>query len=470
MLPLVEFRVLDHNAIALGIDLGELMENAGQAVADTLRERFPDKRRIVVACGSGNNGGDGLVIARLLTEAGLDVKVVLAGEPRSEIAQQARARWGGEVHPPQALAKLLAEAEMSIDALLGSGLQGGLREPYGSMAAALNEGPPVLAVDVPSGLGLPEAVQPQLTVTFHALKEGMSETSCGEIIVADIGFPPEAEICTGPGELQLLPPTDATARKGQNGVVAFVGGGPYTGAPSLAAMGAYRMGADLVPMYVPESAASVVARHAPELIVHSLPGDHFAPEHVATVLEAEAKADVLLVGPGLGRHSDTIAAVDKLLRKWQKPCVVDADGLFRLEPEAAQGALLTPHAGELARLAKATDITSGDDEREAIVREIALAYSATVLAKGPEDIITDGTHTRCNRTGHPRLAVGGTGDVLAGMCAAAMARGLTGFQAGRVAAWLLGTAGERAAKVHGAGFLATEVAAQVPLVIREQLS
>jgi len=141
-----------------------------------------------------------------------------------------------------------------------------------------------------------------------------------------------------------------------------------------------------------------------------------------------------------------------------------------LEPEAAQGALLTPHAGELTRLAKAADITSGDDGREAMVREIALAYSATVLAKGPEDIITDGTHTRCNRTGHPRLAVGGTGDVLAGMCAAAMARGLTGFQAARVAAWLLGIAGERAAEVHGAGFLATEVAAQVPLVIREQLS
>ena len=115
MLPLVEFRVLDHNAIALGIDLGELMENAGKAVADTLRERFPEAQHIVVACGSGNNGGDGLVIARLLTEAGLDVKVVLAGEPRSEIAQQARARWGGEVHPPQALAKLLAGADVAVD-------------------------------------------------------------------------------------------------------------------------------------------------------------------------------------------------------------------------------------------------------------------------------------------------------------------------------------------------------------------
>ena len=465
MLPLVEFRVLDHNAIALGIDLGELMENAGKAVADTLRERFPEAQRIVVACGSGNNGGDGLVIARLLTEAGLDVKVVLAGEPRSEIAQQARARWGGEVHPPQALAKLLAEAEMSIDALLGSGLQGGLREPYGSMAVALNEGPPVLAVDVPSGLGLPDAVQPQLTVTFHALKEGMSETSCGEIIVADIGFPPEAEICTGPGELQLLPPTDVTARKGQNGVVAFVGGGPYTGAPSLAAMGAYRMGADLVPMYVPESAASVVARHAPELIVHSLPGDHFAPEHVATVLEAEAKADVLLVGPGLGRDSETVAAVNALLREWCKPRVIDADALFGLQPAAAQDALLTPHAGELARLAKAAGIDVGG--REATVTAVARAYGATVLAKGPEDIISDGSCTRRNRTGHPRLAVGGTGDVLAGMCAAALARGLTGFQAARLAAWLLGTAGERAAELHGAGFLATEVAAQVPLVMRD---
>jgi len=469
MLPLVEFRVLDHNAVALGVDLGELMENAGKVVADTLRERFPDAQRIVVACGSGNNGGDGLVVARLLAEAGLDVDVVLADEPRSSISQQARDRWEGEVHPPQALTKLLAGADVAVDALLGSGLRGELREPYSSMITALNTGPPVVAVDVPSGLGLSGAVQPQLSMTFHALKEGMTEATCGEIIIADIGFPPEAERYTGSGELQLLPPVDATARKGQNGVVVFVGGGPYTGAPSLAAMGAYRMGADLVPMYVPESAASVVARHAPELIVHPLPGDYFALGHVATVLEAEAKADVLLVGPGLGRDSETVAAVDKLLRRWQKPCVVDADGLFGLQPEAAQRALLTPHAGELARLAKAIGIAPGDDGREATVRAVALAYSATVLAKGPEDIITDGTHTRRNRTGHPRLAVGGTGDVLAGMCAAAMARGLTGFQAARVAAWLLGTAGERAAEVHGAGFLATEVAAQVPLVIREQL-
>jgi NAD(P)H-hydrate epimerase len=182
-----------------------------------------------------------------------------------------------------------------------------------------------MAMDVPSGLGLPGAVVPKLTVTFHALKKGMDAASCGEIIVTDIGFSPEAERYTGPGELQLLPPVDASARKGQNGVVVFVGGGPYTGAPSLAAMGAYRMGADLVPMFVPESAASIVARYAPELIVHSLPGDYFTPEHVATVLEAEAKADVLLVGPGLGRHPETVAGVDALLRTWHKPCVVDAD-------------------------------------------------------------------------------------------------------------------------------------------------
>ena len=394
---------------------------------------------------------------------------MLAGEPRSAISRQARDRWKGEVHPPQALAKLLSGADVAVDALLGSGLRGELREPYGEMVAALNGGPPVMAMDVPSGLGLPGAVVPKLTVTFHALKKGMDAASCGEIIVTDIGFSPEAERYTGPGELQLLPPVDASARKGQNGVVVFVGGGPYTGAPSLAAMGAYRMGADLVPMFVPESAASIVARHAPELIVHSLPGDHFTPEHIATVLEAEAKADVLLVGPGLGRHPETVAGVDALLRTWHKPCVVDADGLFKLQPEAVQGALLTPHAGELARLAKAASIEAVENDREVMVMAIAYAYGCTLLAKGPEDIITDGTQTRYNRTGHPRLAVGGTGDVLAGMCAAAMARGLTGFQAARVAAWLLGIAGERAAEVHGAGFLATEVAAQVPLVIREVL-
>jgi len=453
MLPLAEFRVLDHNAVALGTDLGELMETAGKAVADALRERFPHAQRIIVACGSGNNGGDGFVTARLLADAGLEVAVVLAGEPRSAISRQARDRWKGEVHPPQALAKLLSGADVAVDALLGSGLRGELREPYREMVAVLNDGPTVVAMDVPSGLGLPEAVVPKLTVTFHAMKEGMDTASCGEIIVADIGFPPEAERYTGPGELQLLPPVDAGARKGQNGIVAFVGGGPYTGAPSLAAIGAYRMGADLVPMFVPESAATIVAKHAPELIVHPLPGAHFVPTHVATVLEVE------LVGPGLGRDPETVAAVDKLLRAWSKPRVIDADGLFGLEPSAAQNALLTPHAGELARLAKAADIDA--DGREATVTAVARAYGATVLAKGPEDIISDGSRTRRNRTGHPRLAVGGTGDVLAGMCAAVLARGLTGFQAARVAAWLLGTAGERA------GFMATEVAAQVPLVIRD---
>ena len=465
MLPLAEFRVLDHNAVALGTDLGELMETAGKAVADALRERFPHAQHIIVACGSGNNGGDGFVTARLLADAGLEVAVVLAGEPRSVISRQARDRWKGEVHPPQALAKLLSGADVAVDALLGSGLRGELREPYREMVAVLNDGPPVVAMDVPSGLGLPEAVVPKLTVTFHAMKEGMDTASCGEIIVADIGFPPEAERYTGPGELQLLPPADTSARKGQNGVVAFVGGGPYTGAPSLAAIGAYRMGADLVPMFVPESAASIVAKHAPELIVYPLPGTHFAPEHIATVLEVEAKADVLLVGPGLGRDSETVAAVNALLREWCKPRVIDADALFGLQPAAAQDALLTPHAGELARLAKAADIDA--DGREATVTAVARAYGATVLAKGPEDIISDGTRTRRNRTGHPRLAVGGTGDVLAGMCAAAMARGLTGFQAARVAAWLLGTAGERAAELHGSGFMATEVAAQVPLVMRD---
>ncbi len=179
MLPLTEFRVLDHNAVALGIDLGELMETAGKAVADALHERFPHAQRIIVACGSGNNGGDGFVVARLLAEVGLDVAVVLAGEPRSAISQRARDRWEGEVHPPSALIELLADADVAVDALLGSGLHGELRKPYGDMVAALNNGPPVVATDVPSGLGLPGAVQPQLTVTFHALKEGMTEASCG---------------------------------------------------------------------------------------------------------------------------------------------------------------------------------------------------------------------------------------------------------------------------------------------------
>jgi len=497
-LPLIEFRVLDHNAVAMGTDLGDLMKNAGRAVADAVRARWPAARRAVVACGPGNNGGDGFVAARLLREAGLAVDVVLAAEPRSALAQRSRERWGGAVHDAEALPGLLsagalaedeadgaaespdgdaaaAEPEgdgaafgaaaagdtVAIDALLGSGLRGALREPYATLAAMLNTHPAVLSVDVPTGLGLHGAVVPGATVTFHALKEGMTPETCGDIEVADIGFPPEAQRFTGPGEVQLLPPLPPDARKGDGGVVVIVGGGPYTGAPALAARAAYRFGADLVYLLVPESAAAMVAGFAPEFMVSWLPGAFFGPEHIDMVLGFAERADALLVGPGLGRHPHTQAAVTQLVMRWRKPRILDADALYGLPPDVARGTLLTPHAGELARLAQAAG-TPPDDPPA-----LAARLGCTLLAKGPVDVITNGSQTCENRTGHVRMRVGGTGDVLAGAVAAAAARGLMPFQTARVAAWAVGRAGELAAQDFGDGFLAGEVADRLPLALRQ---
>ena len=173
------------------------------------------------------------------------------------------------------------------------------------------------------------------------------------------------------------------------------------------------------------------------------------------------RADALLVGPGLGRHPHTQAAVTQLVMRWRKPRILDADALYGLPPDVARGTLLTPHAGELARLAQAAG-TPPDDPPA-----LAARLGCTLLAKGPVDVITNGSQTCENRTGHVRMRVGGTGDVLAGAVAAAAARGLMPFQTARVAAWAVGRAGELAAQDFGDGFLAGEVADRLPLALRQ---
>lgn len=489
MLPLVEFRVLDHNAVAIGISLARLMERAGEAVARGIVERWSTPGQALVFCGPGNNGGDGLVVARLLVGLGWGVTVVLvasagSGELRTELARSVYERLPREVSrlfwgqgpPPREVEDGLQRATIAVDALLGSGLAGRLREPFATAVNLLNDScKPVVSVDVPTGLGAEPIVRPVLTVTFAEAKEGMDPDNSGEIVEADIGFPHEAHDRCGPGEAQLWPRPDPGARKGDHGRVVIIGGGPYAGAPILAGLGAFRSGADLVYLLVPENVAEAAKAHMPEFIVQPLEGDHLAHHHMDIIGTYDEMADAVVLGPGLGRAPETREAVLELIQRLKSPLVVDADALFalggdlgtldsraRAHARPSDLTILTPHRGELERI--------GGQRTATGLKAFANEVRATVLAKGPVDLITDGEYLKENHSGNPRMAAGGTGDVLAGCVGALKARGLSGYQAARLGAYLVGSAGDLALEELGWGYLASEVAHRIPGALRLALS
>jgi NAD(P)H-hydrate epimerase len=305
----------------------------------------------------------------------------------------------------------------------------------------------IISVDVPSGIGSEHAVIPDVTVTFHDYKKEMTEKNSGTIILRDVGFPDFVDRKTGPGELLLYPDFESGKHKGQNGKVAIIGGGPYSGAPALAALGAYRTGIDLVHVFVPDSSYDPVSGFIPELIVHRLPGDIFTEEHLDFVLEKISEFDAVVVGPGIGKQEQTRKAVVELVRSCDN-IVLDADAIFDFEFGEGH-VLLTPHHGELNRLIP-------DSEPENLLK-YAAKRGATLLVKGEVDLITDGTFLKMNSSGHPRMAVGGTGDVLSGVCGALMAKGLTPFESARLGAYSLGKAGEICYEEIGSGFLPTDL-------------
>jgi NAD(P)H-hydrate epimerase len=465
MMRLSESRLLDMNAEALGVGTAELMENAGRAVADAVLSRTEGD--VLIACGGGNNGGDGAVAARHLAgRRGVTVALAVtrSGAKSQLLERNLRALPRSvrllECAEPEELPK----AGVIVDALLGTGLRAEPREPYASWIKAMNRsGATIVSVDVPSGLGTGLAVKPDITVTFHDAKEGMTAASSGDVIIADIGIPAEAHRYTGPGEFTLYPIPAKDTRKGLNGSLLIVGGGPYAGAPALAAFGAQAVGVDLAVVAAPSSCSNIVASYSPNFIVRPLEGDLLSPGNVEAVAELSRDADAVLVGPGLGREPETVKAVRSLLSKLKRPVVIDADGLSAL----AQGkpmpftvpAVLTPHSGEFTRLGGSEEL---DGEA---VSAIARKLKATVLLKRPVDIISDGERVKLNRTGNPAMSHGGTGDVLAGLVGGLLAKGLEPFDAARLGAYISGLAGDDAFDNVGYSLTATDVVACVPRVL-----
>jgi NAD(P)H-hydrate epimerase len=295
-------------------------------------------------------------------------------------------------------------------------------------------------------------------VTFHDQKPGLVDVDA-TVTVADIGIPDAAETFVGRGDLQAVSrPEDA--HKGDFGRVLVVGGGPYTGAPALSGQAAMRAGADLAFVATPSRVADVVQGYEAGLIVRELAGDLVLERHVDQLLDEALDADCVVLGPGLGASDGTLDAVDDFLSLYDGKAVVDADAL-QVVPDVDSDAdlLCTPHQGEFA--AMGGEPAEDWRDRAANAEALAAELDATLLVKGAHDVVTDGETTRVNRTGNPGMTVGGTGDVLAGVCGALFATH-DAVTAGAVGAYVNGAAGDAVVDDQGYGLLASDLLDEVP--------
>jgi hydroxyethylthiazole kinase-like uncharacterized protein yjeF len=474
MLTSKEMAVLDANSEYLGVSVETLMENAGFAVAGTIEKEFGTGLRIAVLCGCGNNGGDGFVAARYLREKN-DVDVILARSTDHIIGQAA---WNNFERVQEISKKYqgqdLTAYNLIVDALLGTGFNGEMREPFNKIIKSINQsGIPVLAVDIPSGMGSNISVRADVTVSLHDVKIGMNEKNSGKIIIQDIGIPIDASRYCGPGDYAYYPIPSKSSHKGQNGRLLIIGGGPYTGAPFLAAMGAYRIGVDLVHIAAPISSSSVISSYSPNLIVHPMPGSVIMASDLARLRTIMRDKDAVLIGSGIGRDPQTFEAVKGIVKQCELPFVVDADAFAALagKMDALKGktGILTPHTGEFLKLT-GEDLSEDLEIRVQQVRKLAERTGMTVILKGAVDIVTDGNEVRLNRTGNAGMSVGGTGDVLAGICAGLLAKGMDPFHAARIAAFTNGAAGDIAFDDFSFGMLATDMLDPIPRVMRRSLN
>jgi len=474
-----QVRALDAYAIeAQGIPAYTLMKRAGEAALRHLRSRWPKAHRVAIVCGGGNNGGDGYVLARFAQAAGLTVRVLAASDPEQlkGAARQAFEDFsanGAEAHP--FAASLLAEDEVVVDALLGTGLKGEVRAEHAAAIRAINQcGRPVFALDVPSGLdadaGVPhgEAVRADCTVTFVGLKTGLlvgeGPEYTGTVVFDDLEvIPPAGEFVprlTRIVEAEVraaLPRRRRAAHKGDFGRVLIVGSGPgMPGATRLAGEACLRVGAGLTTVAAAPENVAAIASGRPELICIALTDS-------GSLSDALSRADVVAIGPGLGRSAWAREALEAVLAA-DKPLVVDADALNLLAEAEVLGRddwILTPHPGEAARLLSVTTEQVQRDRLSSLDRLIA-RFKGTIVLKGAGTLVggTGETPGVCER-GNPGMATAGSGDVLTGAIAGILAQCRDPWAAARVGVLVHAMAGDAAARVGERGVLASDLAREL---------
>ena len=475
-----QVRAIDAHAIdVLGVPGYTLMKRAGEAALRYLRQRWPTAHRVVIVCGSGNNGGDGYVLARFAQAAGLTVSVLAAVSPEALRGNARQAyddlRASGVTVRPFSPERL-KDGDVIVDALLGTGLTGGVRPDMAAVIGAINASDRrIFALDVPSGLdsdtGMPhgEAVRADCTVTFVGLKTGLftgdGPEFAGTVSFDDLelappdsaAFQPRLERIVEADIQQALPRRRRAANKGDFGRVLIVGSGTgMPGAARLAGEACLRVGAGLVTVAVAPENVAAISSGRPELICLPLTDP-------SALAEAVDRANVLAIGPGLGRTAWSRAALDIVLR-CEKPVVLDADALNLIAEtrcRARDNWILTPHPGEAGRL---LGIPTDDiqNDRLAALDRLTERYGGTVVLKGAGTLV--GFHGRtpglCER-GNPGMASAGTGDVLTGAIAGILAQCHDTWLAARVGVLVHAMAGDAAARTGERGLLAGDVAREL---------
>lgn len=476
----------------VGVPSLELMEAAGRAVAEVVAELAPEGP-VRVVCGKGNNGGDGFVAARLLREMGFEVEALLLW-PGDELGGDAAfnfERCGGELLEGDPTERLAGSGAI-VDAIFGTGFEGAPRQPAAAAIRAINGvGVPVVACDIASGVDAStgevagEAVEADVTVSFHAAKLGQrvapGKGCTGELRVVPIGIPAGApgeaaagEI--GPAVLALAPRRGPRSTKFSSGQVTIAGGSRgLTGAVRMTSLAAIRAGAGYATVAVPADLELVFELAQPEVMSVACPGGDgcLVPASEKAVLRSFERAAAGVVGPGLGKDPGSFELAREVVGKIEAPLVLDADGLNafagRLGELARRQAptVLTPHAGELGRLLE-REYREVDAHRVAAAREAARAAEAIVVLKGDDTIVTDGNRLAVNAISAPALATAGSGDVLTGIAAALLARFADPFAAVCAAVVAHARAGLDAAARVGAAesVIATDVIDSVPAGLR----
>lgn len=466
-----------------------LMERAALAVCRVIEERFGlVSKKVYIFCGKGNNGGDGLALARLLAEKSAEVTVALADQPSQFhglaldnliMAQKFGLRildWENI-----SLAELQS-ADLIVDALLGTGAKGA---PSGAPAAIISRindaGRPVISIDIPSGVNVDNGqisgvvIKASVTVTFGLPKPGLlvfpGAEMCGELVIAPIGFPRKLLESSSlkinwPSEQeirQLLPKRPPTAHKGLTGHVLVVGGARgMTGAVALCSLGALRAGAGLVTAGIPEP------NHFPEKPAEVM---SLAWDQALTYLE---RVDAVVFGPGASLQDNSRDLLRGLLKNCSVPLVIDADGLNLLASETLDWTdlraplVLTPHPGEMSRLS-GLSIAEIQENRIDVARNFAKKFGVTLVLKGARSIIADrNENIFINPTGNPGMATAGMGDALAGIIGGLLAQGMEPTEAVLAGTYLHGLAGDLAVKKYGpAGIIASDLLNEYPIAFKK---
>jgi ADP-dependent NAD(P)H-hydrate dehydratase / NAD(P)H-hydrate epimerase len=486
-------RAVDRWAIEeVGVPSLGLMEAAGRGVAEVVAGLAPEGP-VRVVCGKGNNGGDGFVAARLLRKMGFEVEALLLW-PGEELRGDAGAnyeRFGGDLLEGDPTGRLAGSGAI-VDAIFGTGFEGAPREPAAGAIRAINSaGVPVIACDIASGVVASsgevagEAVEADVTVSFHAAKLGQrvapGKGSTGELRVVPIGIPADApgEATAGeidPAVLALAPRRGPRSTKFSSGQVTVAGGSRgLTGAVRMTSLAAIRAGAGYATVAVPSDLEMVFELAQPEVMSVGCPGGDgcLVPASEKAVLRSFERAAAGVLGPGLGKDPGSFELARAVAGKVEAPLLIDADGLNafagRLGDLRARQAptILTPHAGELGRLLE-RDSAEVEAHRVACAQEAASAAGAVVVLKGDDTIVADGSRLAVNAISAPALATAGSGDVLSGITAALVARGLDPFAAACAAVVAHARAGLDAAARVGApeSVIAGDVIDSIPVGIR----